>query len=101
MGRDLNTFLTIKILGVLLPSAFFKIWEILEINKKIYHQSDPKINKLWKETRQWSLDYFDKIYKRVYTHFDRLYFEGEVAKAGKKIVLQAMKKGLSVGRQGI
>jgi len=36
-----------------------------------------KVYKIWKETRQWSLDYFDKIYKRVFTHYDRLYFESE------------------------
>ena len=68
--------------------------EILEINKKIYNQSDPRINKLWKQTRQWSLNYFDRIYKRVYTHFDRLYFEGEVAEKGKEIVLAGLKKGI-------
>ena len=75
--------------------------EILEINKKIYDQSDPEINKLWKETRQWSLDYFDRIYKRVYTHYDRYYFESEVAEPGKRIVLKALKKGLSANRRSI
>ena len=68
--------------------------EILKINKKIYDKSDKKINKLWQETRQWSLDYFSRIYKRVYTHFDRLYFESETALAGKEIVLKALKKGI-------
>lgn len=32
---------------------------------------------LWKETRQWSLDYFETIYRRVGTHYDRYYFESE------------------------
>ncbi len=66
--------------------------EILTINKKIYAQSDPEINQLWKKTRQWSLDYFETIYKRVYSHYDRYYFEGEVYQAGKKIVLEGLKK---------
>lgn len=74
--------------------------EILEINKKIYDQSDPKINKLWRETRQWSLDYFEQIYKRVYARFDRYYFESEVAKPGKEIVLKALKKGIFVKSEG-
>ncbi|HUV47211.1 MAG TPA: arginine--tRNA ligase, partial [Candidatus Bathyarchaeia archaeon] len=74
--------------------------EILKINKNIYDQSDSKINSLWKQTRQWSLAYFERIYKRVYTHFDRYYFEREVAEPGKKIVLQDLKKGIFVKSKG-
>lgn len=65
-----------------------------EINLKIYDKSDPKINKLYEETRKWSLDYFGEIYKRVYTKFDRLYFESECAESGKKTALEALKKGI-------
>lgn len=66
---------------------------ILKINKQIYDK-DPEIKELWRKTRKWSLDYFENIYKRVYTHFDRYYFEEEVAQAGKEIVLQALEKGI-------
>ncbi|MBL7150825.1 arginine--tRNA ligase [Candidatus Microgenomates bacterium] len=65
--------------------------EIIELNHKIY-EKDSEIMPLWKETRAWSLDYFDRIYKRVDTKFDRLYFENEVAEQGKKIVLQHLDK---------
>lgn len=67
---------------------------VAEINKRIYEKSDEKINELYKTTRQWSLDYFDSIYERVYTKFDRLYFESETAESGKKIALDALKKGI-------
>lgn len=67
--------------------------EILVINKQIYDK-DPAIKPLWQKTRQWSLDYFERIYKRVDTYFDRYYFEGEVAQPGKEIVLKALKKGI-------
>lgn len=66
---------------------------ILKINRQIYDK-DPEIKELWRKTRKWSLDYFENIYKRVYTHFDRYYFEEEVAQAGKEIVLQALEKGI-------
>lgn len=66
---------------------------ILKINKQIYDK-DPKIKELWQKTRKWSLDYFENIYKRIYTHFDRYYFEEEVAQPGKEIVLQALEKGI-------
>lgn len=68
--------------------------EVAQINKKIYDGSDKDINELYKTTRQWSLDYFDSIYQRVYTKFDRLYFESEVFKTGKKLAEDALEKGV-------
>lgn len=73
--------------------------EILEINKMIYDQ-DNKIKDLWQETRQWSKDYFDSIYKRVYTHFDRLYFESEGAKRGVELTNKALTKGILKKSEG-
>ena len=73
--------------------------EIIEINKKLY-EKDPNIMKLWKETRKWSLEYFDRIYKRLYTSFARLYFESEVAAPGLKIAKQALKKGVLTESEG-
>lgn len=52
-----------------------------------------EIYELWKETRQWSLDYFDTIYTRVGTHYDRLYFESECL-AGADMAKEAVKKGV-------
>lgn len=52
-----------------------------------------KVFELWRKTRQWSLDYFETIYKRVGTHFDRYYFESECL-AGVDEVREAVKKGI-------
>ncbi len=69
--------------------------EIEEINAKIYSAEDKEINKLYKLTRKWSLEYFDHIYKRVgVKKFDRLYFESETFELGKKIVLAGLEKGI-------
>jgi arginyl-tRNA synthetase len=68
--------------------------EIHAINGKLYDKSDSEINKIYQETRHWSLDYFDQIYKRVYTKFDRLYFESEVYESGKQIAEEALSKGI-------
>ena len=73
--------------------------EIEAINQKIYQQ-DKEIVKLWKETRSWSLDYFDQIYQRVDTKFDRFYFESEVAQKGKEIVLKGLKKKIFQASEG-
>ncbi|MBI2007305.1 MAG: arginine--tRNA ligase [Candidatus Blackburnbacteria bacterium] len=68
--------------------------EVDEMNTLLYTglssfrpEEQEKIQNLYKETRKWSLEYFDKIYKRVGTKFDRLYFESEVAEPGRKLVL--------------
>jgi len=74
--------------------------EIIAINKKIYDKADSEINKLWQETRQWSLEYFEEIYKRVYSHFDRYYFESQVYEKGREIALEALKKGILVKSKG-
>lgn len=69
------------------------------INKQIYAK-DQAIYKLYQETRQWSLDYFASIYKRVDSHFDRFYFESETYEIGKKNVLAGLQKGVFVESDG-
>lgn len=67
--------------------------EIAEINEKIYNK-DKEATKIYSETREWSLQYFDEIYKKVGAKFDRLYFESETFERGKKLVLENLKKGI-------
>ena len=73
--------------------------EIMEINEKIY-ANDPDIRKLYKETRDWSLEYFDGIYKKLGTRFDRLYFESEVFKRAVEIVKEFLSKGVFEASEG-
>lgn len=73
--------------------------EIIEINGMVYGQHGDVVP-IWEETRNWSLDYFNEIYKRVYTRFDRLYPESEFAKRGIEICLAAQKKGILRRSQG-
>ncbi len=58
-----------------------------------------EVYELWKETRQWSLDYFESIYKRVYTHYDRYYFESECL-AGVDMAKEAVKKRVLKENEG-
>jgi len=73
--------------------------QIEEINQKLYAK-DPELTKLWRQTKKWSLEYFDQTYKRVGTTFDRLYFESEVAEPGKEMVMKNLKKGVFEKSQG-
>lgn len=73
--------------------------KINSINKQIYAK-DPDIYPLYQETRQWSLDYFDAMYKRLGTQFDRLYFESESYEVGKKLVTDYVEKGVFEKSEG-
>lgn len=58
-----------------------------------------EIYELWKETRQWSLDYFESIYKRLGSRYDRYYFESECL-AGVDLARDAVKKGVLTESEG-
>jgi arginyl-tRNA synthetase len=62
-----------------------------ELNLKLYCQ-DKSIKKIYQQTRRWSLDYYDQLYRRFGTKFDQLFFESEMAEPGKKIVEQNLGK---------
>jgi arginyl-tRNA synthetase len=65
--------------------------QIDQLNKKIY-EDDSSIRPLYKKGREWSLEYFESIYKRLGTKFDRFYFESEVGKTGADLVREFLKK---------
>ncbi len=73
--------------------------EIYRINKMVY-EADPQIMDLWKETRDWSISYFEEQYKRVYSHFDRCYFESEVHKVGLATAKELLKQGILKESEG-
>jgi arginyl-tRNA synthetase len=73
--------------------------EIITINKQIYVK-DPAIYDLWSETRAWSISYFEQIYSRLYSRFDRCYFESEVHEEGLKTAKQLLKQGVLVESEG-
>ncbi|MES2408818.1 MAG: arginine--tRNA ligase [Patescibacteria group bacterium] len=62
--------------------------DIKTINKKLFEKSDAKLQELYDRGREWSLLYFDLIYKKLGTKFDDFIFESEVAELGKRTVEQ-------------
>jgi arginyl-tRNA synthetase len=73
--------------------------EVNEINQKIY-AGDHQMAKIWKETRKWSLDYFDTIYRSFGIKFDRFYFESETEKLGTDAAKKLLKKGVAKESEG-
>lgn len=60
--------------------------EIKEINKKLFEKSDLDLQVYYDKGREWSLLYFDKIYKKLGTRFDDFIFESEVSPKAVEIV---------------
>ncbi|MBD3280470.1 arginine--tRNA ligase, partial [Candidatus Dojkabacteria bacterium] len=74
--------------------------EIKEINKQIYSKENPEVNRLWDLGKEWSLEKFHEIYERVYSTFDREYFESETLDTCMKYAKEAEKKGILTKSEG-
>ncbi|MEI6490315.1 MAG: arginine--tRNA ligase [bacterium] len=68
--------------------------EVQEINKKVYERSDNEVNEVYDKGREWSLEYFEEIYKILGTKFDRYFFESQSAGPGIKAVEEGLSKGI-------
>jgi arginyl-tRNA synthetase len=74
--------------------------EIDEINKKLFEKSDQELQNYYDQGRQWSLQYFDSIYGKLGTNFDKFYFESDTAPVGKQIVMEYLKEGVFEKSEG-
>lgn len=59
-----------------------------------WEQGDVATIKLWKQMNKWALDGFQETYKTFGIKHDKEYFESEIYKEGKKIILDGWKKGI-------
>ncbi len=66
---------------------------VKQYNANIYTNREA-VEPIYSETRAWSLSYFDRIYARVGTQFERFYFESEVFARGKELVEEYLTKGV-------
>ena len=74
--------------------------EIKEINNKLYEKKDKKLMNIWKKTRKYCLDDFNKFYKEFGVKYNRLYLESEVENLGKNITKSLLKKGIAEKSEG-
>jgi arginyl-tRNA synthetase len=73
--------------------------QVSSILKSIENKSG-KYYDIWKTTRQYCLDDFNKIYKWLDVHFDHFFFESEVSESSQEIVDEYIQKGLFKEDQG-
>ena len=67
--------------------------EVGEIMKNIESRTG-KTYKLWQETRQWSIDYFNDVYKDLGISFRETFYESDFIDAGLKIKDALLAKGI-------
>ncbi|OGI95578.1 arginine--tRNA ligase [Candidatus Nomurabacteria bacterium RIFCSPLOWO2_01_FULL_42_17] len=66
--------------------------EIDEINKKIYHKSDKKINEIYDWGFKVTMQAFEDLYKILGTKFDFYFLESQMAPIGERIVRDNLDK---------
>jgi arginyl-tRNA synthetase len=67
--------------------------EALAMLKK-WESGDKVVIALWKKMNKWALDGFKKTYKSFGIKFVKEYYESRTYKAGKKLVLEGLKKNI-------
>ncbi len=55
---------------------------------------------LWKETRNWSIDYFASIYKELNIKFEKIFYENEVIDEGLVMVQKMLEKEILIKSEG-
>jgi len=68
--------------------------DIIEVNRKLFAQSDPHLASLYEKGKRWSLESFEAVYKKLGTKFDHYFFESETAPIGAAIVNEFLAKGV-------
>ncbi|MDP6704081.1 MAG: arginine--tRNA ligase [archaeon] len=74
--------------------------EVEEVLRNLEDESDGDLMQLWNETKQWSINDFNKIYEDLDAHFDVWFFESQMEKPGKEIVQELLKEKIAKKSDG-
>ena len=66
-----------------------------------WEAQEPEFVELWRETREWSMESFRRIFQELGATFDVWLFESEVEEAGKVIVRELLDIGLAEISEGL
>lgn len=66
-----------------------------------WERKDPDLMALWEETRQWSMEEFNAIYRDLDVAFDIWFFESEVEDEGRQIVQELLDRGIAEISEGL
>ena len=59
-----------------------------------WEAGDTEVQELWKTMNSWVYKGFDKTYKKMGVDFDKIYYESETFKLGKKLVEDGLSKSI-------
>lgn len=81
--------------GVEQPTALIQSREaeVSQVLQNLESQQG-EIFELWRETKSWSLDEFNEIYRWLDCKFDKFFFESECGEPGKNLVREFQEKGV-------
>ena len=58
-----------------------------------WEAEDPEVRALWRKMNEWVYAGFDETYKAMGVSFDKIYYESDTYKVGKKLVLKGLDEG--------
>jgi arginyl-tRNA synthetase len=67
--------------------------EVLEIKKNIEEKKGSDYE-LWRESRTWSIDYFNEVYKKLNIKLDKIFYESQMLERGLSIVKDLLAKNI-------
>lgn len=63
---------------------------------RLWEKRDEEVLQLWNKMNNWVYAGFDETYDRMGISFDKIYYESETYLEGKKMVLEALEKGILI-----
>jgi arginyl-tRNA synthetase len=69
--------------------------DVDRVNLALDEGKEKELLRLWKETRQWSIEEFKRIYKELDARFDVWWFEREMEARAKAVSRELVKKGIA------
>ncbi|MEO0282125.1 MAG: arginine--tRNA ligase [candidate division WOR-3 bacterium] len=63
--------------------------------RKFELEKDIQVSKLWRKIVNWCIDGFKETYKKIGVDFDIYFYESDYRDLGKKLVNEALKKGVA------
>ncbi len=73
--------------------------EVSDVLHKL-ESNEPRMKKLWEETKQWSMDELYEVYRWLNCRFDHYFFESECTEPSRAIVEEFKKKGIFIESDG-
>ncbi len=74
--------------------------DVRALNRVLDKGEDEELMDLWKRTRQWSIDEFERIYAELGAHFDYWFWERAMEGRAKQASAELVKKGVAKESDG-